>query len=170
MGVWNNAGMAQAFLALGSNLGDRRGLIDAAVGALRAEPGVGVVALSPVYETDPVGPADQGKYLNAAALVETELEPGALLSAMLRIETRLGRASRSERVFWGPRPIDLDLLLYDDRVIDEPGLTVPHPRLHERDFVLRPLVDLVPERVHPVLGRTFLALLGELEDAGKGEK
>lgn len=145
------------FIGLGSNLGDRAALLSGAVERLRATPGIGSVTLSRVHETEPVGgPSGQGRYLNAVAQVETTLEPHALLAELRRIETGAGR-ERRER--WGPRTLDLDLLLYDDRVIDSPDLTVPHPRLHERRFVLEPLAELAPELVHPVLRRTITELL-----------
>ena len=158
--------MTAAYIALGSNLGDRRRHLDAAVAAVRALPGVGAVRMSGVYETDPVGPQDQGRFLNAAAAVTTTLSARALLDGLLEIEGRLGRPPRAEREHWGPREIDLDLLLYGDEVIDEPGLTVPHPRLAERDFVLLPLCDLASDVVHPVSGRTVREMLGALSRVG----
>ena len=141
-------------------------MLDAAVATLRREPGVESVALSPVYETEPVGPAGQGRYLNAAAVVETVLSPRGLLEAMLRIESELGRVPRENRQHWGPRPIDLDLLLYGDAVLEEPGLCVPHLRMHERWFVMRPLADLVPAVQHPTLEITLAELAERLEPQG----
>ena len=158
--------MPTAYLGLGSNLGDRQRHLDAAVAAVRALPGVRAVMMSGVHETDPVGPQDQGRFLNAAAAVTTTLPARALLDGMLAIEARLGRPPRAEREHWGPREIDLDLLLYGDVVLDEPGLTVPHPRLAERDFVLLPLYDLAPELVHPVTERTVREMLAVLETVG----
>ncbi len=146
-----------AYIGLGSNVGDRRRAIESAAAALREEPGILDVQLSSLHETEPVGgPAGQGRFLNAAARVRTTLEPAGLLARMLAIETALGRQRGPK---WGPRTIDLDLLLYDDRIIDEPGLTVPHPRMHERWFVLAPLSEIAREAVHPRLGKTVGALL-----------
>ncbi|HZY88495.1 MAG TPA: 2-amino-4-hydroxy-6-hydroxymethyldihydropteridine diphosphokinase, partial [Gemmataceae bacterium] len=150
-----------AFVALGSNLGDRRAYLGRAAEALRGLPGVTVARQSSLYETAPVGgPAGQGPYLNAAAEVRTDLPAEALLHALLDIESQLGRV-RQERD--GPRTIDLDLLLYGDLVCAGPELTVPHPRLHERLFVLRPLAEIAPGVVHPVLKRTALDLLADLQ-------
>ena len=113
--------------------------------------GIEVVARSSLRETDPVGVVDQPQFLNGAAAVDTELTPRALLEALLTIERRLGRVRDGTR--WGPRIVDLDLLLYGDEVVDEPGLRVPHPRLHERRFALEPLLELDPELVVPGAGR-----------------
>ena len=146
--------MTRAYVGVGANLGDREATIAAALDALP-----GVVAVSKLRETEPVGVVDQPSFLNGAAALETELAPRELLDALLAIERELGR-ERRER--WGPRTIDLDLLLYDAETIDEPGLTVPHPRLHERRFALEPLLDLDPEIVVPGRGRV-VDLLAELD-------
>ncbi len=127
-----------AYLALGSNLGDRLETLQRAVDLLEARPGIDVVRSSRVYETDPVGPP-QPAYLNAVVEVRTDLEPQELLKETQAVEDELGRV-RAER--WGPRTIDVDVLTFDDRVIDEPELVVPHPRMHERGFVLVPLGEL----------------------------
>ena len=127
--------------------------------ALSRLPKTHLLRLSPVYETDPVGPP-QPPYLNMVAELETELSPTGLLAEMLRVEKALGR-ERRER--WGPRTLDLDLLLYGDLVLEEAGLSVPHPRLHERAFVLVPLLDLLPEGRHPLLGQSFAELLASLD-------
>jgi 2-amino-4-hydroxy-6-hydroxymethyldihydropteridine diphosphokinase len=143
-----------AYVGLGANLADREGTIRAAVAELPD-----VVAVSTLRETDPVGITDQPRFLNGVAALETNLTPRELLDVLLAVERRLGR-ERLER--WGPRTIDLDLLLYGDEVIDEEGLTVPHPRLHERRFVLEPLADLAPSLVVPGLGGVE-HLLAELD-------
>ena len=145
--------MTRAYVGLGANLGDREATIRAALAELP-----GLVAVSELRETDPVGVVDQPAFLNGAAALETELSARELLDALLAIERELGR-ERRER--WGPRTIDLDLLLYGEERIDEPGLTVPHPRLHERRFALEPLADLDPELVIPGRGRVG-DLLAEL--------
>jgi len=128
-----------AYLGLGANLGDRLGNLERAVEGLAAQPGVRVVRSSRVYETDPVGGPAQPEFLNAVVEVETDLPPLELLEACRRVEAELGRV-RAER--WGPRTIDIDILTYGDETIVEPDLVVPHPRMHERAFVLVPLAEL----------------------------
>ncbi|MET1010350.1 MAG: 2-amino-4-hydroxy-6-hydroxymethyldihydropteridine diphosphokinase, partial [Gaiellaceae bacterium] len=130
--------MTLAYVGLGANLGDREGTIRRAVELLGAEPGIEIVAESALRETDPVGYADQPRFLNGAAAVETELPPRELLDRLLAVERELGRV-RGDGPRYGPRAIDLDLLLYGDQVVDLPGLTVPHPRLAGRRFALEPL-------------------------------
>ena len=138
-------------------MGDRRASIGAAVERLRSSTGVTSVQLSSLHETQAVGgPPGQGLFLNAAARVETTLEPEAFLELLLTIERELGRVRRER---WGPRIIDLDLLLFDDRVIDSPGLTVPHPRMHERRFVLEPLAEIGGAVIDPRSGRTVSEIL-----------
>jgi 2-amino-4-hydroxy-6-hydroxymethyldihydropteridine diphosphokinase len=144
---------ARAYLALGSNLGDRLATLQRAVDLLGARQGIDVRRSSRVYETEPVGPA-QPDYLNAVIEVRTDLEPRELLEACLEVEAELGRV-RGER--WGPRSLDVDLLTYEDRTMDEPGLVVPHPRMHERAFVLVPLLELDPDPALPD-GRSIDAL------------
>ena len=151
--------MALAYVGLGSNLGDRRATLRRALELLAAEPDVELVTVSAVRETEPVGLADQPRFLNAVAAVETPLPPRALLERLLAVEVALGRTRTGPR--FGPRTIDLDLLLHGDAVVDEPGLTVPHPRLHERRFVLEPLAELDPHLVVPGRGPVE-ALLAEL--------
>ncbi|HSJ50454.1 MAG TPA: 2-amino-4-hydroxy-6-hydroxymethyldihydropteridine diphosphokinase [Actinomycetota bacterium] len=142
-----------AYLALGANLGDRLAALQRAVDLLNERDGLDVIRSSRVYETEPVGPP-QPPYLNAVVEVRTELEPAHLLSACLDVEARLGRV-RAER--WGPRSIDVDVLTYDRCVVDEPDLTIPHPRMHERGFVLAPLAELDPDPMLP--GQRTLASL-----------
>lgn len=159
---------ATAFVALGSNLGDRKAHLRAALAAIANLPGVAEVQPSEFYETAPVGPQDQGPFLNAAARVKTTLAPEVLLRELLALENRLGRPPRDERQHWGPREIDLDLLLFDDRVLNLPGVTVPHPRMHERWFVLRPLCDIAPDVVHPILKQTVRDLLDAVAPTAPG--
>jgi 2-amino-4-hydroxy-6-hydroxymethyldihydropteridine diphosphokinase len=140
----------RAFVGVGANLGEREATMRAALERLERIDGVRVVAVSGFRETDPVGVLDQPRFLNAAAAVETELAPRELLDALLAVERSLGRSRDGAR--YGPRTIDLDLLLYGEEIVDEPGLTVPHPRLHERPFALEPLHELDPELVVPGRG------------------
>jgi 2-amino-4-hydroxy-6-hydroxymethyldihydropteridine diphosphokinase len=140
----------RAYIGLGANLGDRKATIERALRLLDEAEGVEVVAVSALRETEPWGPVDQPWFLNGAAGLDTTLTPAELLEALLDVERRLGRVRGGER--YGPRTIDLDLLLFDDVVTDEPGLTLPHPRLHERRFALEPLVELDPALVVPGQG------------------
>ncbi|HKD94719.1 MAG TPA: 2-amino-4-hydroxy-6-hydroxymethyldihydropteridine diphosphokinase [Gaiellaceae bacterium] len=150
--------MTRAFVGLGANLGDREGTLRSAVDALGAEAGVEVVAVSTLRETEPVGVGEQPLYLNGAAELETTLTARELLDRLLAVEQRFGRVrSPGEH---GPRTLDLDLLLYDAETIDEPGLTVPHPHLHERRFVLEPLAELAPGLVVPGRGDVESLLRG----------
>ncbi len=132
----------RAAIGLGSNLGDRAATLRSALTALGTDPAIDVVAVSAFQETEPVGVVDQPKFLNAAALLETTLSARELLDRLLAIERAHGRTRSGPR--HGPRTLDLDLLLYGEETIDEPGLTVPHPRMHERRFVLDPLAELDP--------------------------
>ena len=141
--------MTRAYVGLGANLGPREVTLLRAVDLLAAVDGVEVVAVSQLRETDPVGIVDQPPFLNGAVAIDTSLAPRALLDVLLETERALGRV-RAER--WGPRTIDLDLLVYGDQIVDEPGLRVPHPRLAERRFVLEPLADLDPALEIPGLG------------------
>jgi 2-amino-4-hydroxy-6-hydroxymethyldihydropteridine diphosphokinase len=152
--------MARAYVGLGANLGDREAALRRALELLRASPGVEVAGVSAFRETDPVGYADQPSFLNAAAALDTTLSPRELLDLLLEVELELGRTRDGPR--FGPRTIDLDLLLHGDSEIDEPGLTVPHPRLHERRFALEPLAELDPSLAVPRRGPVS-ALLEDLE-------
>lgn len=152
--------MARAYVGLGANLGDREATLLRAVDLLGDVEGVWVVGVSALRETDPVGVLDQPRFLNGAVAVETELTPRELLDALLGVERSLGRVRDGER--WGPRIVDLDLLVFGDAVVDEPGLRVPHPRLHERRFALEPLSDLDPTLEIPDRG-TVSALLSALD-------
>jgi len=149
-----------AYVALGANLGDRESTIRAALAALDATPGVAVVAVSALVETDPVGYLDQPRFLNGAASLETTLPARELLELLLEVEARFGRR-REDVPAQGPRTLDLDLLLYGSEEIDEPGLRIPHPRLHERRFVLEPLAELAPSLEIPGKGE-IQRLLAEL--------
>jgi 2-amino-4-hydroxy-6-hydroxymethyldihydropteridine diphosphokinase len=151
--------MAKAFVGIGSNLGDREDHLRRAVELLAAEDAISVLASSQLRETEPVGPVAQGAFLNGAVQVETELAPRELLERLLAIEERLGRVRRER---FGPRTIDLDLLVYEDAVVDEQGLTLPHPLLHERRFALEPLAELAPDLEIPGRG-SVSALLSKLE-------
>jgi 2-amino-4-hydroxy-6-hydroxymethyldihydropteridine diphosphokinase len=140
-----------AYLALGSNLGNRAELIASAVGSLNAHAQIEVLKVSDMYETAPVGAPGQGPYLNAAAEIRTTLNPRELLETCLVVERAHGRDRRGG-ARWGPRLLDIDLLVYGTRIIDEPGLCVPHPHMLERLFVLVPLAQIAPDLVHPVSG------------------
>ncbi len=151
-----------AYIGLGSNLGDRARNLERALDRLRRIAGVEVVAVSRFIETEPVGPPGQGRYLNAAAALRTDLRPDALIEALAAVEAAGGRdRAREER--HGPRTIDLDLLLYGEEIVGGPRLTVPHPRMHERPFVLEPLAEIAAGAVHPGLGMTIESLRDQLK-------
>jgi 3-oxoacyl-[acyl-carrier protein] reductase len=153
--------MTIAYIALGSNLGDRDDFLRRAVTALRQTEGVAVTRVSPLYETRPIGgPEGQGAYLNAVAEVRSERAPHDLLAVLLNLEQQLGRVRVEKN---GPRTIDLDLLLYGDLVHEDESLTVPHPRMHERLFVLQPLAQLAPGLLHPILKRNIAELLAQVQ-------
>jgi 2-amino-4-hydroxy-6-hydroxymethyldihydropteridine diphosphokinase len=151
---------SRAFIGLGSNLRDRRETLEGAIRALGQVPGVILRRVSSLLETEPVGgPAGQGVYLNAAAELETTLDPFELLRVLQQIEAQFGRV---RTVRWGARSLDLDLLLFEDTIIDTPELHVPHPRLASRRFVLEPLAEIAPLAVEPVSNRTIAELLLDL--------
>jgi 2-amino-4-hydroxy-6-hydroxymethyldihydropteridine diphosphokinase len=151
--------MPHVYVGLGANLGDRKATIRRALELLDADPEIDVVAVSTLRETDPVGYLDQPRFLNGAAALETDLGPRALLERLFSVERELGRSRDGPR--WGPRTIDLDLLVHGSEVVLEPGLRVPHPQLAERRFALEPLAELDPDLVVPGAGpvETLLASL-----------
>ncbi len=150
--------MVRAYIGLGGNLGDRQRYLERALALLDAEDAIDVVAVSRIRETEPVGYVDQPRFLNAVAAVETTLSPRAFLERLLAVERSLGRDRTGPR--FGPRTVDLDLLLYGDVTVDEPSLSIPHPRLAERRFVLEPLAELAPDLTLPD-GRRVRDLLAQ---------
>ncbi|QWT22368.1 2-amino-4-hydroxy-6-hydroxymethyldihydropteridine diphosphokinase [Bacillus sp. NP157] len=152
-----------ALIGLGGNLGDVRSRLDAAIGALDNVPGVQVTARSRFYRTPPWGNVDQPDFVNAAIAVQTTLEPHALLAALLDTERAFGRTRDGER--WGPRTLDLDLLAYADTMLDDEQLSLPHPRIPERAFVLLPLADIAADVLLPGMGRVA-DLLAAVDTAG----
>jgi 2-amino-4-hydroxy-6-hydroxymethyldihydropteridine diphosphokinase len=150
--------MAAVYLGIGSNLGDKRANCLRAVELLRSR-GILVTKESALYETEPWGLKDQPGFINMAVAAETDLTPHDLLNSLKEIERKMGR---DEGVRWGPRLIDLDILLYDDLILTTDTLTVPHPHLHEREFALKPLAEIASEVIHPVKLKTIAALLREV--------
>ena len=148
-----------AHIGLGSNLGDRHGYLTSGLAAVAALPGMQLTAVSRMYETPPLGPADQPDYLNAVCTIEASLGPEELLAALHEIENQ---HRRQRHIYWGPRTLDLDLLLYGERVIDSPDLQLPHPHMNDRSFVLAPLCEIAPDLHHPLTARPFTAHLAEL--------
>lgn len=155
-----------AFLSLGSNMGDRVAYLEAACLELAAHPEISILRRSSLYETEPVGYRNQGWFLNRVVGVATTMEPRELLVFVHEIEDRLGRR---RLIRWGPRVIDLDILLYGGLVLQTPDLVIPHPRMYERNFVLVPLQEIAPGLVHPD-GRTTGEHLEDLRERGGGEK
>ncbi len=142
--------MAIAYVGIGSNIGNRQANCREAVRML-VENGLVVLRQSSLIETEPWGITDQPRFINMAVAVETDVAPEQLLVILKNIEKSMGRV---EAVRWGPRVIDLDILFYDDLILDTEGLVIPHPHLHERDFVLNPLAEIAPEKIHPLLNKT----------------
>lgn len=154
--------MTIAFIGIGSNVGDRQGFCRGAVDELARHPAVTVASVSSLYETSPIGGPPQRSYVNAVARLDTTLDPRALLELCKAIEEKLGREPSSIR--WGPRVVDLDVLLYDDLKVNEPDLEIPHPRLTQRRFVLIPLLEVDPEVTDP-WGKRYADYLEEAEGA-----
>ncbi len=152
--------MAKLYIGIGSNLGDRGKNIADAINYIEQEKSLNLTKQSSLYETGAVGGPPQGKFLNGALEVEANLPPRDLLETLKGIERKLGRDSKE--VKWGPRAIDLDILLYDNLILNEPGLIIPHPLFHKRAFVLRPLAEIAPEVKHPVLKKTVKELFLEI--------
>lgn len=156
--------MERTYIGLGSNLATPFQQLRAALAALHALPGTQLAAISSAYASDPLGPADQPRYLNAVAALDTSLKPMQLLDALQAIELAQGRQRKDER--WGPRTLDLDILLFGDRLIDEPRLQVPHYHLHARSFVLYPLAEIAPAELRLPDGRSLASLLADCPFTG----
>ena len=152
-----------AYIGLGSNLGDRLSNLQGAIDRLDRAEGIAVTAVSHVYETAPIGSPEQSDYLNAAIAIETDREAGEVMDICLTVEKTMGR---TRTVRWGPREIDIDILLYGTLCIESERLTIPHPRMHERAFVLIPLADIDGYIEHPVLKKTVFALLEGIDSTG----
>lgn len=155
--------MAIVYLCLGSNSGDSFKLIEQAVSFLNLSENIKLIRTSALYETEPWGVKDQNWFLNIAVEIKTNLPANDLLMKLQNIEKTLGRNREKERR-WGERPIDIDIIFYDSKILNTPVLTVPHPHMHERAFVLVPLLELIPDFVHPLLHKTVSQLYDDLED------
>ena len=153
--------MTVAYIAIGSNLASPLEQVNAALKALGDIPESHILAVSSFYRTPPLGPQDQPDYLNAAVALETSLAPEELLNHTQRIELQQGRVRKAER--WGPRTLDLDILFYDEELFSDDVLTIPHPEIPKRDFVLRPMAQIAPYFVHPVYHKTIMQLWEQLQ-------
>ena len=151
--------LSEAYIGIGSNLGESKAQCETAIRALNYLPKTSVVNRSSLYRTEPLGIKNQNWFINAVVEIETSLEPFALLKALLDIEMQMGRVRKEK---WGSRVIDLDLLLYDDKIIHQPGLQIPHPEIHNRAFVLVPLCEIRQEAIHPLLNKTAVQMLEAL--------
>jgi len=149
------------YIGLGSNMGDRQAYCEEAVRLVSRFPATSIIRVSSLYETAPIERTDQDWFINCVVAVRTSLSPQELLRACQEVEQFLGR---KRTVRFGPRTIDMDILFYGDRIIQEPGLTIPHPRAHERRFVLEPLAEIAPETEHPVFRKTVVQILKELQN------
>jgi 2-amino-4-hydroxy-6-hydroxymethyldihydropteridine diphosphokinase len=164
--AWKKGSPAKVYLGLGSNVGDREEYIEQAIFLLEKNPAIQVTKRSANYETEPEGGADQPPFINAAVSIITKLPPEKLLEICQEIETALGRDREME---WGPRTMDIDILLYEDQIISEDKLQIPHPLMHERMFVLKPLKEIAPNAIHPVLEKSIEDLFEERKAEG-GDK
>ena len=154
--------MYAAYIGFGSNIGDRLAHIQNAIHALSETDGITLQTISSLYKTDPVGYEEQAQFLNGVAAIQTSLSPLSLLHTLKDIETTIGR---KHRIRWGPREIDLDILIYGDLCVQTEKLVVPHPEMHLRGFVLVPLAEIIPDLVHPVFQESIQTLLNRLEDS-----
>ena len=153
--------MPLVYIGFGSNIGDRLAHIQDAIRALSKTEGITLQKISSIYKTDPVGYEAQAQFLNGVAAIQTNLPPLSLLYTLKNIETEVGRR---HRIRWGPREIDLDILIYGDMCLQTEKLVIPHPEMHRRGFVLGPLAEIAPDLVHPVFQETVQTLLERLED------
>jgi 2-amino-4-hydroxy-6-hydroxymethyldihydropteridine diphosphokinase len=153
--------MSLAYVSFGSNLRNRLQNIKRGLQLVSRNRSITITKKSSLYETEPVGYENQGWFLNGVIEIETNVSPHKLLSLLKKVERIMGR---KRRIRWGPREIDLDILLYNQRCIDTPGLIIPHPRMHERGFVLVPLVEIAPQVIHPIFKKSAQQLLAELAD------